>query len=226
MLVYHYTHFDDLRRIFDMGGTSRSGLRARRRMGHYDLEAFQTGAVFALLEPTPKDWVGNQDFPGIWQFLKEAIGPLLLEVAVDVHSKDAFVVDRGHMEGVFYQGIPEARIPMPYAHITQEEAERAYIHSKIPLADYLQRRGELSYSLPEVIITDHVPLENVRIAEEQPLIEERWEEYVDYRRTFLRTETGAIPGLDRLHAKYAQKLQETWPHGAEGPPYRSRDMKG
>ncbi|OGH10812.1 MAG: hypothetical protein A3B38_03875 [Candidatus Levybacteria bacterium RIFCSPLOWO2_01_FULL_36_13] len=177
MVVYHYSQIDKWNEI--VRGSYRSsdqpGLGACRRMGHSDQEAWETSAVFALLDPTPKSWTQNSYFKDIWQWLKWDIGDLLLEIAVDLETDNVFVVDRGHVEGFLYQD--KTDIPERFLHSTRKLAERKMMESRISLKDFLAKEEELQYALPEVIFPQHVPLDKIRISNTQPSLEEKARTY-------------------------------------------------
>lgn len=173
MKVFHYA--DHLKWRDIKKGSWRSnykpGLGAILRLGSDDGEAWDTTAVFALLEPKPECWTSNPYFKNIWNYLRKNIGKLLLEIDIDsVKDSNVFVVDRGHPEGFLYGD--KSGIPAKYLHKSRQDAERQYVLGKIPLHEYLEQRQELDFALPEVIITDDVPLEKISIAADQPLLEE------------------------------------------------------
>ncbi|KKT69342.1 MAG: hypothetical protein UX09_C0025G0004 [Candidatus Uhrbacteria bacterium GW2011_GWE2_45_35] len=210
MKVYHYAH---LRKWQDIQKGSwktdnRPGLSAGRRVGQRDKEAWKTMAVFAFLEPLPDSWVNNTCFKGVWMDrFRSNIGSLLLELDVDLEGGEIFVVDNGHMEGFIYQ--KETGIPKKYLHRSNEEAERAYMESKISLKDYLEKAEDLGYSMPEIIILKDVPMERIRISDQQPLIEEDLEKYGEgsFKRDLI-SDIQRIPELSRWFEKREQGLRE------------------
>jgi hypothetical protein len=172
MKVYHYARTEDWNRI--KNGSYKSdnlpGLGASKSVGKHDDEAFDTRAVFALLEPLPREWVSNEHFKLTWESLKSDLsGRVLLEIEVD-DRMPAFVIDCGMREGVLYED--KTGIPGEYLFENRKAAERAYIGNKVPLQEYVKNPEKYKFSLPEVIITAHVPFENIRISEQQPLLEE------------------------------------------------------
>jgi len=209
MKVFHYTHFKkwpDIKK-----GSYRSqnkpGLGACGRMGQEDDEAWRTGAICALLEPLPDNWVNNEHFKLTWNYLEHDIGKLLLELDVNPEEDEVFVVDRGHVEGVLHddkKGIPEK-----YLHTSIATGERAYMETKIPLKEYLEQEKKLKYSLPEVVITEHFPLEKINISEHQPLLEKKLKDY-DYDgnkklKEMLIKEIEEIPELSSWYKKMKKK---------------------
>lgn len=163
MKVYHYAKLSDLSSIkpIDTKEKRNIGLKSTYRIG-------EIGATFALLEPLPKSWTENPHFKNIFSILKRNIGKVLLEIETD--GQDAFVIDRGHMEGFLYSGQHNEGTPEEYLHETKKEAEKQYIESKIPLAEYIQKSEKLNYSLPEVIITKPISVDKINISKQQPLL--------------------------------------------------------
>ena len=177
MKVYHYASVRDWKDI--KKGSYRSndqpGLGASRRVGQDDMDAWNTAAVFCFLDPIPPEWVGNEHFKLTWDAIKHDIGGRML-LEIDVDEKDqVFVIDRGLAEGFLYEDKKD--IPGQYIFPTRREGESAYLKSKVPLKEYLERRKEYNYTLPEVIITGHVPLEKIKISELQPILEEDLKKY-------------------------------------------------
>lgn len=176
MKVYHYCKIDSWEDIKNGGawiGADEPGLIPLRRVGMKHPDAFDTLAVFCLLEPLPKEWTNNPHFKEIWDHLKRNIGQLLIEIEVDKNTK-AFVIDRAKMQGFLEED--KNGVPSQFLFPSREDAEREYVESKISLEEYLKRKDELNFSLPEVIITERVPLLKIRISDEQPVIEERLKE--------------------------------------------------
>lgn len=194
MKVYHYSAFDDWREITSSRGeTQNPGLQASRRIGQEDESALKTRALFALLNPLPEEWINNKYFEEIWGKLRRKVGILLLEIDVDFEKDEAFVLDRGHMEGFLYES--KASIPEKYLHPSRKAAERAYMESRVPVREYLTRKKELEYAIPEVIFLQNIPLRQVRVSNEQPFIEEELQRATNeyQRRLILRIQE--IPEL-------------------------------
>lgn len=158
--VYHYT---DLGKIGSILG--------KASFGHPSGLEPITGATYALLEPMPDTWVNNPYFPLIWESLTHHLGQdgkLLLEI--DVDPDEVAVADRGYMEAMRYKD--KTGIPEQYLHASRDEAQKATVKNGVRLGEYLDRQDELGFSLPEVIIFQHVPLERIRVSAQQPLLEE------------------------------------------------------
>jgi hypothetical protein len=181
--VFHYTDFSKLGSVLgDFVEPGRQpGLELGTAIGRVSYPAASTRAVYCLLEPTPDNWVSNPNFPVTWRNLVRNIGIMdygkwLLEVGVNFQRDRVLVGDRGHFEGVLCSEEDETAVntPTQYRHPGLKVAEQAFMTSLIPLADYLDKsdKGAVSYSLPEVLIMDPVPVERIKISEQQPLIEE------------------------------------------------------
>lgn len=217
MKVFHYSHIENWQDIQrgSWRNQNKPGLRASRRVGQEDREASNTMVIFALLEPLPDNWVRNQHFKGIWNYLRHNIGTLLLELDVDPEKDQVFLVDRGHVEGALYED--KEGLPQKYLHTSKRAGERAYMESKVPLKDYLERANELDYTLPEVIITGNLPLEKIRISEQQPLIEGDLRRYSGEIRQMLIRDIQRIPELSRWYQQreHGRELRE-WSSGSLG----------
>ncbi|OGY85666.1 MAG: hypothetical protein A2233_05630 [Candidatus Kerfeldbacteria bacterium RIFOXYA2_FULL_38_24] len=211
MKVYHYSHLSNWQNIQrgSWKSDNKPGLGAYRRIGQDDMEACNTKAVFALLEPLPDNWINNEHFKGVWDYFRYDIGTLLLEIEIDPEKDQIFMADRGHVEGVLYYEDKEG-IPEKYLHPSRREGERSYMESKIPLKDYLEKAKDLRYSMPEVIITEDVPLEKIRISEQQPLIEDELRKCGEKFRQMLIRDIQSVPELSQWYKQreHDKELQE------------------
>lgn len=178
MKVYHYINIEDWKK---MGLEKEEGKDVQlkgSRLGRKNREAWEKICVFALLEPMPENWINNKDFHLTWKTLERDLGGrMLLEIEIGPDlEEDSFVVDRGHVEGVLYNEVPDTKFPDKYRHGGRDVAEAAYLRSSVPLKQYIENEGAYDYSLPEVIITRRIPLDKVKISEQQPLLEKILEE--------------------------------------------------
>lgn len=205
MKVYHYTSFSKIGGILGKHRSRDTGLQPRRKVGMDLPSPDYPRAVFALLEPTPNNWVENKDFPDTWNVLVHDLqlmneGAVLLEI--DIDEKDqAFVGERAHLEGFLTED--KTSISDKFAHQDSRVAEGEFIKSQIPLRDYVEkvRAGKLQYSLPEVVIFNTVPPERISVSSQQPLLEQELRSLRDDDRE----------NLARLITKgYAQKELKPW----------------
>jgi len=185
--IYHYTKIENWKAIQEgikTGSTKHApGLPASSGVVSTGSEAESISAVFGLTDPAPDSWVKNNDFPKVWPFLMSATGDLLLEIDVDpLKDKSVYVIDQAHMRGGAECGPsghsvtePEPRYQRKYYHNSLQEAEKAYLDSKVPLQTYLEKEKQLGYSLPEVIFLEDVPLDHIHVAQNQPKLAEELE---------------------------------------------------
>lgn len=211
MKVYHYARARDWEEI--KNGSYRSGglpgLGASHRVGKEDIEAWSTGAVFCFLDPIPPEWVHNEYFKLTWGAIKHDIGGrMLLEINLPDEDLNTFVIDRGLAEGPLYGD--KSAIPEQYIFPTRREAESAYLKSKVPLKEYLEKRQRFNFSLPEVIITEHVPFDKIKISEQQPFLAEGLERYKNapaIMRSIMR-DINSIPELVEWYRKRNEASKE------------------
>jgi hypothetical protein len=207
--VFHYSQIERWSEIVKGSWKSgeKPGLGASHRMGHHDDEAFNTCAVFALLEPIPESWTQNPYFKDVWQWLIADIGDLLLEIEVDPETDNVLVVDRGHLEGFLYED--KTGIPERYMHLSRKAAERAMMESKIPLGEFLARKKELQYSLPEVIFPQNVPLDKISVSTTQSSLEVKLSKYNRTWEAELMRRVKGIPELQSWHSNYEASQRAT-----------------
>lgn len=217
MKLYHYSKLDDWNYIQDGSDMSddQPGLGANHRLGLSD-EVKDILAVWAFVDPEPNEWKSNEQFPKAWKTLKANIGKMLLEIEIDDKNDkigdSAYVVDWGHMEG-YLRPTTEGETPIShYSHKTRRDAELAYLGSKIPLKEFLAKGTDVGYSLPEVIVTEHIPLEKIKISEKQPLLQE----YMDDRplamlrewKTGIARRIQEIPELKKWWEEYLAEREQ------------------
>ena len=103
------------------------------------------------------------------------MGQILLEVEINPETDGVIMVDRGHMVK-FNSSLPGGRItsnvPQQYDHNTLEQAMEAYVRSRIPLLDYLEKSRGSPYLLPEAVITKPISSKRILVSQTQPLLEE------------------------------------------------------
>lgn len=212
MKIFHYANIDDweeMKHRYETMGESVC-LRASRRVGKEFAEAWNTGAVFGLLSPTPENWTGNEAFTLTWDALTHDLGGrLLLEIDVDPEKdRDVFVVDRGYMEGFLHKDVENANIPKKYDFQNRHDAEKAYIESKVSLKEFIEEEPSHAFSLPEVMITDDIPMNRLSVSSEQPLLERELKcKDCEYKRNFVKR-LREIPELD---AWYQRRMKESEP---------------
>lgn len=195
MKVYHYSRLSDWQGIEE--GSYKSdhvpGLAPTMPLVALHPEGSTQFVSFGLLDPLPPEWISNPIYPHIWEKFRANVGLLLLELEAD--SKDLFVVDWGHREGVLT--LNPDKVPLRYRHSSEKEAEDAYIASKIPIDEFLRNRDKLAYTLPEVIIFSHIPFDDIKVPEKQPMLEDYLRRYGEGRlRRRILQNVSDIPPLE------------------------------
>lgn len=205
MKIYTYTEFKSWRQIKSgsqedhfQGLTPNTNLPLNFPEGPgrlFGIPKWNKG-IFALLQPVPKEWTNNPSFTNVWSLFKLHVGKLLLDIEINPQEEGIYVGDWGYKEAKrnFFKTV--GQIPTKY-NIDSIAASLLYGSSFIPLNDFLKRKGELNYALPEVVMTKRIPLERVRISVSQPLLEERLRsEFVDLKeKSALLAEIKSFPEL-------------------------------
>lgn len=121
-------------------------------------------AIFALRSPTPDEWLKHPLLPNNWQKFMDTIGPILLELDLSPKEiKKAFVID-------------EKALQLSDQRLSQSELAtlvQTTYDDKTPLADY---DGTKEFSLPSIVIFDKIPEKQIKISEQQPILEHILEE--------------------------------------------------
>lgn len=176
MKIYHYDplyFWDKIEQGSERSG-GQPGLSPRPIFKDHDLGS-KLDAVWAFLEPEPKEWKENTSFPHLWEDINSVVfGKLAIVLEIDVNpdSDPVYVMDWGHYEGWRSRKREAAQIPERYRHGDKQEAITAYMHSMVSMKEYLQNKDELNFSAPEVVYLGHVPLDRIMASETQPIIGE------------------------------------------------------
>lgn len=133
-----------------------------------------SGVIEGLLEPEPKEWTDNPEFPGLWRYLLHDLcrrNEIVLLKFDILPSDQAYVVDRSHVEHELYReakGLGKSTIN------TMTEACRKYYDSRVPVFDY---SGE--YSVPQLAIWSAIDFERLEVVWVRKS-QEFWEESKRY----------------------------------------------
>lgn len=113
--------------------------------------------IEGLLEPEPKSWIKNPEFPGLWRHLINAICiESVVLLSFELKKKDeAYVVDRAHVERELYKVAKGQQAPTKD---TMEQAFRKYWDSIVPVFEY---RG--SYSVPQLSIWSGIEFRRLKV---------------------------------------------------------------
>jgi len=173
MKFYNYTSTFYCGAVLGKINGRRLGLIPNKVIGGWGSSIENPVANFGLLSPTPDSWVHNKQFPLTWNYLvADHSGDILLEATVDPAKNRVFVGERAHLEGFRYPD--QSNIPFQFLHADQRTAEQAFMRSLIPLQDYLvgENAGVTGFSLSEVISLDPIPVDQISVSQQQPLLED------------------------------------------------------
>lgn len=126
--------------------------------------------IEGLLEPEPKSWIENPEFPHFWNCLMHDIckEKQVMLLSFDIDPKDkAYVVERAHVERELY------RDPEKSTEKTRNKAYRKYWESRVPVFDY---KG--NYAAPQLAIWSGIEFERLRV-EWIKSTDEVWQRVID-----------------------------------------------
>lgn len=131
------------------------------------------GIIEGLLEPEPKSWLENPEFPMFWRYLMHDIcrEKEVLLLSFELNPKDeAYVVERAHVERELYRksrgfGKPTEK--------TMKGAFRKYWESRVPAFDYAG-----GYSAPQFAIWTGIEFDRLKV-EWTKSSDEVWKEVLD-----------------------------------------------
>jgi len=106
--------------------------------------------VFCFLEPEPKTWKENKEFPNIWKELMEYLsrnGSISLLSFGIMKSDDAHIIDRAWLERF-----------NTYPYEEYNTLWQQFLRSRVPVSKY-----KSDYSLPELIISKTVSPNRLRV---------------------------------------------------------------
>ena len=171
IIGYHYTNLKNYRSIQTKGLDGYvafefdefRGLIPRKRfirLGEGDglPDEAHEPVVEGLLEPEPKSWLENPEFPHLWNYLMGDVcrDKEILLLSFDLKPGDrAFVVERAHVERELYR---ESKGQSKPTRETKNEAFRKYWESRVPVFSY-----DGSYSLPQLAIWSGIPFERLKV---------------------------------------------------------------
>jgi hypothetical protein len=167
IIGYHYLNNINYNQMKNGRTYRRTGLLPIKRLvpfGHEDLPSeAHAGAVYGLLEPEPKSWTENPEFPYLWRALMCKISYELKVILLSFElnpSDNAYIVERAHMERVLYQESKGRREPPKEE---MDEAFRKYFESRVPVFSY-----EGDFFVPELVVFSPIDLHRLKIEWEKP----------------------------------------------------------
>ena len=131
------------------------------------------GVIEGLLEPEPKSWLENPEFPHFWNYLMHDIcrdkEVVLLSFELNPEDK-AYVVERAHVERELYR---ESKGQGKPTRETTNEAFRKYWESRVPVFEY-----DGSYSAPQLTIWSGISFDRLKVEWAKPT-DEVWKRVLD-----------------------------------------------
>ena len=163
IIGYHYTNpdaYNSMRTGRTYGKTGLIQVKRFIRLGAADElpNEAHDGVIEGLLEPVPKSWTDNPEFPDLWSYLVHDVckhdNVILLSFKLKPQDK-AYVVERAHMERVLYYKDKTGINP------SQEQYDngyRLYWESRIPVFDYAG-----NYSVPQLAIWSGIEFDRLKV---------------------------------------------------------------
>lgn len=175
IIGYHYTNskaYDSMKTkgidgYSDFGYEDFAGIIPQKRfirLGNYDLPIEAHNEVIeGLLEPEPKSWTDNPEFPGLWSYLMHDVcrNKEIMLLSFELHPEDkAYVVERAHIERELYREAKGLGNSTPE---TLTEAYKKYWESKVPVFDYMKQETSNKYSTPQLAIWSGIDFDRLKI---------------------------------------------------------------
>lgn len=116
------------------------------------------GVIEGLLEPEPKSWIENPEFPRFWGYLMHDIcrTKQIMLLSFELRPEDnAYVVDRAHVERELYR---KSKGQGESTQETRNEAYRKYWDSRIPIFQYLG-----GYDAPQLAIWSGIEFDRLKV---------------------------------------------------------------
>ena len=163
IIAYHYTNEEVLNSINNGTMYGKLGLIPIKRFislgkGHNLPDEAFDGVVQALLEPEPKSWTENSEFPRLWGYLMHDIcrrdKVILLSFEIMPQDK-AYVVERAYIEQELYREFKTGKAP------TNRQNDNAYLKYWNSRVLVFQYRG--NYKLPQLAIWTTITCDRIKI---------------------------------------------------------------
>ena len=160
---YHYTNSKAYSSIRDGKKNGQTALIPRSRFisltkGNGLPDEAHKGVIGGLLEPEPKSWLQNPEFPFLWNVLMDDIcreNDITL-LSFEINPKDeAYIAERAHVERELYR---EAKGRGKPTRQSMDGALRKYWESRVPVFDY-----DGSYLLPQLAIFTPIEFQRLKV---------------------------------------------------------------
>ena len=136
-------------------------------------EEAHSGAIEGLLEPEPKSWLENPEFPNFWGYLMHDIcrNKEIILLSFELKPGDkAYVVERAHVERELYR---ESKGQGKSTKETKNEAFKKYWESRVPVFEYTG-----IYSAPQLAIWSGINFARLKV-EWRKSHDEVWKRVLD-----------------------------------------------
>lgn len=183
ILCYHYTNQEAYNYMQNGEMYRKKGLTPVRRFialgkGHNLPNRAYDGVIEGLLEPEPKPWTQNSEFPALWGYLMHDIcrrhKVILLSFEIMPQDK-AYVVERAYVEQELYREFKTGKAP------TKKQKDNAYLkywNSRVPVFQY---KG--TYNVPQLAIWSTITCDRLKIEWTKPT-EDVWQRCLDNKLVF------------------------------------------
>lgn len=177
IIVFHYTNPEAYKSMLDGCTYGKRGLIPINRFAHLGISGLPDkaydGVVEGLLEPEPKSWLANPEFPYLWNALMHDICKrdkvMLLSFQI-LPEYESYVVERAHIERELYR---EAKGHEKSTRQTMNDAYRRYWESRVPVYEY-----DGSYSVPQLSMWSSVSTNRLNVEWVKPT-DEFWKRVID-----------------------------------------------
>lgn len=134
------------------------------------------GIIEGLLEPEPKSWIENSEFPFLWIPLMRNIcrQKEIILLSFEFDSKDrAYVVERAHIERELYK---KAKTGKEFTKRSMNKACKKYWESRVPVLDYAG-----NYDVPQLAIWSGIEFDRLNVEWVKP-VDKVWQRVLDNNR--------------------------------------------
>ncbi|MDP3733755.1 MAG: hypothetical protein Q8R37_00870 [Nanoarchaeota archaeon] len=178
VIGYHYSNPQAYKSMQDGTNYRKVGLIPIKRFIRLDYgfglpDEAHDGVVEGLLEPEPKSWTENPEFPYLWRSLIHDICKeseiMLLSFELKQEDK-AYIVERAHIDRELYR---EAKNQGRSTSELMKKAFKQYWESRIPVFEY-----DGSYSIPQLSIWSKIEFNRLKVEWVKPT-NQVWQRVLD-----------------------------------------------
>jgi len=161
--AYHSMQTNGIDGVITLNFDNFAGLIPRKRFiklgyGNGLPDEAHDGIIEGLLEPEPKSWLKNPEFPNFFGRLMGNIcrKEKVILLSFELKPKDrAYVVERAHVERRLYK---ESKCQGKSTKETRNESFKKYWESRVPVFEY-----DGSYSAPQLAIWSGIEFDRLKV---------------------------------------------------------------